>query len=32
MALAVLCVEAYVSVRWLGGRFENFDLSAELRV
>jgi hypothetical protein len=32
MAFAILCVETLVSVRWLGGRFENFDLSEELRV
>ncbi|HTC45587.1 MAG TPA: putative ABC exporter domain-containing protein [Steroidobacteraceae bacterium] len=32
MAFAVLCVESFVSVLWLGDRFENFDLSAELRV
>jgi ABC-2 type transport system permease protein len=32
MAFAVLCTETYVGILWLGGRFENFDLSAELRV
>jgi ABC-2 type transport system permease protein len=28
----LLCAEACLGVRWLGGRFEKFDLSAELRV
>jgi hypothetical protein len=28
---SLLCAEAWVGVRWLGGRFEHFDLSAELR-
>jgi ABC-2 type transport system permease protein len=32
MAFAVLCVETVASLLWLGGRFENFDPSAELRV
>jgi ABC-2 type transport system permease protein len=31
MAFALLCAEAFLGVLWLGGRFENFDLSAELR-
>jgi hypothetical protein len=31
MAFAMLCAEAFLGVLWLGGRFENFDLSAELR-
>jgi hypothetical protein len=30
-AFAVLAVEAAIGVRWLGNRFEHFDLSAELR-
>jgi hypothetical protein len=30
-AFAVLAVEAALGVRWLGNRFEHFDLSAELR-
>jgi ABC-2 type transport system permease protein len=28
---ALLCAEAWFGVRWLGARFEHFDLSAELR-
>jgi ABC-2 type transport system permease protein len=28
----LLCAEACLGVHWLGGRFEKFDLSAELRV
>jgi hypothetical protein len=31
VALAVLGAETWVGVRWLGERFERFDLSAELR-
>jgi hypothetical protein len=27
----LLCEEAWLGVRWLGGRFEHFDFSAELR-
>jgi len=30
-AFALLAVEAWVGIRWLGERFERFDLSAELR-
>jgi hypothetical protein len=30
-AFVLLAVEAWLGVRWLGGRFEQFDLSAELR-
>jgi hypothetical protein len=29
--LAILCAEIAVGIQWLGGRFEKFDLSAELR-
>jgi predicted outer membrane lipoprotein len=29
--LAILCVEIGIGVRWLGHRFDQFDLSAELR-
>jgi hypothetical protein len=28
---ALLAFEAWIGIRWLGGRFEEFDLSAELR-
>jgi ABC-2 type transport system permease protein len=28
---AILSVEAWLGIRWLGSRFEDFDLSAELR-
>ena len=31
VALAILCAEVWLVVLWLGGRFERFDLSAELR-
>jgi ABC-2 type transport system permease protein len=31
VALAILCSEVWLVVVWLGGRFERFDLSAELR-
>jgi hypothetical protein len=31
VALAILCAEVWFVVLWLGGRFERFDLSAELR-
>jgi hypothetical protein len=31
MVLAILGTEIAVGTRWLGGRFERFDLSAELR-
>jgi ABC-2 type transport system permease protein len=30
-AFVLLCVEAWLGVRWIGGRFEHFDISAELR-
>ncbi len=29
--LAILCAEAWGGMQWLGGRFERFDLSSELR-
>jgi ABC-2 type transport system permease protein len=28
----LLCVEAWLGVRWLGGRFEQFDVSTEMRL
>jgi hypothetical protein len=28
---AILAVEAWLGIRWLGGRFDDFDLSSELR-
>jgi hypothetical protein len=31
VVLAILSVEAALGIRWLGTRFEKFDLSAEMR-
>jgi ABC-2 type transport system permease protein len=31
MAFTLLCAEGFLGILWLGRRFENFDLSAELR-